>query len=73
MSAWILAHPIFAKVLHGAVSGALAAALVDYHAFMTWKSVQDAMKYDWGTAAFRWLQGAIMGAAVGGGFGVTSA
>lgn len=55
--------------VRGAVSGALAAAVVDLHAFLTWKSVMDVKAYQWGTAAFRWLQGAITGAISGAGLG----
>ena len=30
-------------ITHGALSGALAAALVDLHAFRAWKTYQDAL------------------------------
>jgi hypothetical protein len=53
----------------GALAGAVAAAVVDVHAFLTWKRFQDVITYDWGTAVFRWLQGAVSGALVGGGYG----
>ena len=49
------------KVLAGALSGLVAAAAVDFHAFKTWQSFSDAKSYNWSVAAFRWLQGAIMG------------
>lgn len=61
----IVHNPVF----RGAVAGAGAAAVVDLHAFLTWKKFQDALTYDWGTAAFRWLQGAVTGAITGAGFG----
>lgn len=54
----LLANPIVA----GAISGILAAAVVDVHAFLTWKRFQDVATYDWGTAVFRWVQGAVAGA-----------
>lgn len=49
-------------VTQGALTGATAAAAVDIHAFQQWKSFDDAIKYSWGTAFFRWSQGAIVGA-----------
>lgn len=52
-----LQHP----AVKATISGALAAAAVDIHAFLTWKSADDARTFDWGTAAFRWAQGAIAG------------
>ena len=57
MSAF-LASPI----VHGAISGAIAGAVVDFHAFLTFKSFADVKGYLWGVAAFRWLQGAVAGA-----------
>jgi hypothetical protein len=67
-------NEFFAVVAHsaafrGALAGAVAAAVVDVHAFLTWKQFHDVIAYDWGTAAFRWLQGAVSGALVGGGYG----
>jgi hypothetical protein len=55
-------------VVRGIISGIAAAAVVDFHAFMSWHEFADVKKYAWGTAAFRWLQGAIMGAITGAGF-----
>ena len=52
-------------VVRGALSGILAAAAVDLHAFYAWKSFDDVKTYSWGTASFRWLQGAVMGALTG--------
>lgn len=46
----------------GALSGLLAAAVVDIGAFRSWKSVNEAIAYDWTTAAWRWFQGAVSGA-----------
>lgn len=48
-------------LVQGAINGVFAAAVVDIHAFVTWKSFQDAATYSWKTAAFRWVQGAGMG------------
>lgn len=57
MTAWVH-YPIVA----GAISGLMAAAVVDLHAFRSWHSFQDARAYDWGVASWRWFQGAITGA-----------
>lgn len=54
----LLAHPVVA----GAISGLGGAALADYAAFRSWKSYDEALAYDWGTALWRWFQGAIGGA-----------
>lgn len=54
------------SIVHGAVTGALGAAAVDFHAFQTWKNMSDLKTYDWGVAAFRWLQGAVIGAVTAG-------
>jgi hypothetical protein len=64
----LLHHPIS----RGAVAGLVAAAVVDFHAFMTWKQFDDLKQYDWGTALFRWFQGAITGAMTGAGFTAVS-
>lgn len=45
----------------GFLAGAGSAALVDYRAFREWKSFNDAMTYQWGTALFRWFQGGVTG------------
>lgn len=65
-----LHNPMVIAIAKGAVSGAAAAAVVDLHAFATWKSFNDVAQYDWKTAAFRWFQGAVTGAVTGAGFGV---
>lgn len=57
----------------GALSGLMAAVLVDYHAFSTWKSFNDAKNYNWGVALFRWVQGAVSGALVAIGYGAVTA
>jgi hypothetical protein len=54
----------------GAISGLLSAAAVDFQAFRSWKSFQDAASYSWGTAAFRWVQGAIVGFVTAAGLGL---
>lgn len=65
---------IFYAVVHsaafkGAVSGVLGAGAADFAAFKSWKSFHDAAEYQWGVAAWRWLQGAVLGAASGAGLG----
>lgn len=57
-------------IVHGAIAGAIAAAGVDLHAFAQWKSFNDAAAYSWPTAAFRWFQGAILGAVSAAGLGL---
>lgn len=56
-------------IVQGAINGVVAAAVVDLTAFRSWKSFEDAATYSWGTAAFRWFQGAIVGAVTAAGLG----
>jgi hypothetical protein len=56
-------------IVQGAIQGVLAAAVVDFSAFRKWQSFHDAATYDWGTAAWRWFQGAVVGAAAAAGLG----
>lgn len=60
-----LANPL----VRGALSGALAAAVVDLHAFREWKTFYEFTNYNWGVAAFRWFQGGVMGAFAAAGLG----
>lgn len=55
-------------LVRGAITGLCAAAVVDVHAFLSWKKVDDAYTYEWRTALLRWTQGAMMGALTGAGF-----
>lgn len=64
---WLLTVPMF----RGFLTGIASAALVDYGAFRSWKNFHDMYTYDWGTALWRWLQGGIVGAVTGFGFGLT--
>lgn len=58
---------ILTSVAKGAMSGMLAAILVDYHAFQTFKCWDDVATYNWKLASFRWFQGAVVaGAAMAG-------
>lgn len=50
------------KYVAGALAGFLAAAVVDFNAFRTWKSIDEAKSYNWQVALWRWGQGAISGA-----------
>lgn len=54
---------------HGALTGAFGAAAADIHAFLTWKKIQEAVTFDWGTAVLRWCQGAVAGAVTAAGYG----
>lgn len=56
-------------IVKGAVAGWAAAAVVDLHAFRTWKSSSDFTSYDWGTALLRWGQGLVSGALTAAGLG----
>lgn len=49
-------------ILKGAIAGLIAAAAVDIQAFRSWKSFDEARNYSWPLAAWRWAQGAILGA-----------
>lgn len=53
----LIAHPL----VRGAVAGFVAAAIVDVHAFLRWRSLVDAAAWDWKTALLRWAQGAVSG------------
>jgi hypothetical protein len=55
-------------IVLGALVGALAAARVDYSAFKAWRSFHEFAVYDWRTALFRWVQGAVVGAVTASGF-----
>ena len=56
-------------IVQGAISGALGAAAVDYQAFRAWRSFREATTYAWGMAAFRWVQGAVIGGVTAAGLG----
>ena len=59
----IIGHPIF----KGALAGLLVAATVDRQAFRSWQSFDDAKKYAWSIAIWRWFQGVVIGAMTGAG------
>ena len=61
---------LHSEIVRGALSGLVAAATVDLHAFLGWKSVQEAATYNWSTAIFRWAQGAVTGALAAAGVGL---
>ena len=61
----ILANPI----ARGALEGIGGALVIDYVAFRSWKRLDDALSYDWRTAGWRWLQGAVGGAVAAAGLG----
>jgi len=62
-------EPMVRAVAKGALGGWAGAAAVDYHAFRSWKRIDEARAYDWSTAIFRWVQGAISGALTSAGIG----
>ena len=62
------AHP----VTRGAIAGILTAAAVDIQAFRAFKSWEEAATYGWGIAAFRWFQGAVIGALAALGLGAVA-
>lgn len=53
----LLQHPI----VTGALAGFLAATAVDFQAFRAFKSFQEFRSYSWGLAAFRAVQGIVLG------------
>jgi hypothetical protein len=57
-----LAYLLALPAVKGAIAGALAAAVVDFHAFRSWKAWHDVTDYNWSTASFRWFSGAVIGA-----------
>ena len=58
-----------ARLAQGALTGLLAAAAVDFHAFKAWQSFSDLKAYNWNVALFRWMQGAVIGALTSVGLG----
>lgn len=65
----LIQHVAQIPLVHGALTGWASAAVVDLHAFTSWHSWSDAKKYDWGVATFRWVVGAVTGAAMAVGMG----
>ena len=59
---------LHSPLVRGAIVGVLVAARVDYSAFKAWRSFHEFAVYDWGTALFRWVQGAVVGAVTASGF-----
>lgn len=57
-----MTQEIIFRVAQGALAGLVAAMVVDYNAFRSWKSLDEARTYDWGLALRRWLQGLTTGA-----------
>ena len=55
----VFAHTLIAR---GIVTGAISAALVDLSAFRAWRTWDEAIRYDWRMASWRWAQGAVLGA-----------
>ena len=57
------------RITAGALSGLLSGAAGDFMAFRAWKNWHDAVEYDWSTASWRWVQGAVIGAVTALGWG----
>lgn len=49
------------KYVWGGLLGLAAAAKIDYEAFQSWQSVDQAIAYDWKIAAWRWFKGIAAG------------
>lgn len=49
----------------GAISALLPVAWVDFKSFRAWKNLEEARKYDWGLAAWRWFQAIVVGGVLG--------
>jgi hypothetical protein len=62
LTAFLLAHPKLCLIVTSALSGALAAARIDYVAFQKWQTPDEAWAYNWKIARWRWFQGAVTGA-----------
>jgi len=68
MNEWI--HAVLENnIFRGACAGLGAAALVDYAAFRGFKNLDEALRYDWKTACWRWGQGFVGGAITAAGYG----
>lgn len=59
-------------LVRAAITGFVSAAAVDFAAFRSWKNFDEAVQYDWKTAAFRWFQGVVVGVLTGLGLGAVS-
>ncbi len=60
------------KIGAGALSGALAALVVDINAYLGWAKAHDGSSWDWRVAFARVLQGAVTGAMAGFGLSAVS-
>ena len=63
----VISQIVHDPLFKSAVTGALVAAAVDYHAFRNFKSWDDLVRYRWGLASWRWFQGAVVSAVAGSG------
>lgn len=60
------------KLVVGALTGVMSAAVVDIVAFRSWKSYEEAAAYNWKLAAWRWFQGAVSGLLTAAGIDIVS-
>jgi uncharacterized membrane protein len=61
---------VHSPIVVAALAGFISAASVDFTAFKKWQSWQEGLQYNWSLATWRWVQGVIIGAVTGAGFGV---
>lgn len=61
-------HPFAAKVLAGAVAGAVSGFGIDLRNFLTFKSAADVKTYAWGTALLHLVQGFLYGGLTAAGY-----
>lgn len=62
------AHPFAAKILAGAVTGAVTGVGIDLRNFLAFKSAADVAAYAWGTALLHLVQGILYGAMTAAGY-----
>lgn len=57
----MIASLVANKYVFGGLVGLVAAAKIDYEAFQSWQSVDEALSYNWGVAGWRWFKGFVAG------------
>lgn len=58
--------------VQGGLTGLGTAAWADFVAFRQWKRWGEFVTFDWSLATFRWFQGFVVGAVLGGGIGAVN-
>jgi hypothetical protein len=59
------------KLVQGALSGLLAAIVVDIHAFIKWRDYDHFAEFNYKLMLVRWLQGIVSGAVLALGYDAT--